>query len=48
MKQDLLVKGFLFTSYFSDIQYSSGYLLFIGITNTQKCSSQDPFAYNES
>ena len=29
MRMLLLAKGFLFTSYFSDVKYSLGYLLFI-------------------
>ena len=29
MRRRLLAKGFLFTSYFSDVKYSLGYLLFI-------------------
>ena len=39
MKQDLLAKGFLFTSYFSDIEYSSGYLLFTRFWIDLQCTA---------
>ena len=39
MKQDLLAKGFLFTSYFSNVEYSSGYLLFTRFWIDLQCTA---------